>query len=155
MKFKQCIVVFAAATIVMAASGDGLANDEDLEVTITVVGEDEDPQTVFEVISLPASAAPKATENSQRGLETANQARENGKAFGQAKADEAKEKGKAAKNNASNAAANAADQNQENIKDIVSSKVPEAAQGRIPTDVLNAIKDKHKPEPPDRGRGNN
>jgi len=154
MKIKHYLILYAAIAVMLASSPVS-ANDEDLEITITVVGEGEDPQAAFEIISLPFSAAAEANENNQQGLETANQARENGKAFGQAKADEAKEKGKAAKNNANNAAANAAAQNQENIKDIVSSKVPEAAQDRIPADVLDAIKDKHKPDPSERGRGNN
>ena len=155
MRYKDYLKLIIAIPLVSLAPAFALANDDDLEITITVVGENEDPQTAFEIISLPTPAESTANENSQQGVDTANQVRENGKAFGQAKAEAAKDKGKAAKNNANNAAANATSQNQENIKDIVSSKVPEAAQGHIPADVLNAIKDKHKPDPPGRGRGNN
>lgn len=151
--FNSSVRFFSIPLLVLLAplvwaDGDGL------DVTITVVGEDETPEETFEIITLPEVVSGTAVVKSQKGLDTANAAQENGKAFGQSKAEEAKHKGEAAKNNAKNAVENASSQNQENIKDSVSSRIPEVAQDHIPQDVLDAINKDRKPELPPRERGN-
>ncbi len=59
--------------------------------TITVVAEDATPEDVVSNITLPAKASAKAVEQSKKGLDTANSAREVG---GNATAAEAREQGR-------------------------------------------------------------
>jgi len=71
--------------------GVAAADDKPLDVTISVVSSPEDlPDAVTRTIELPGAAAEIARERSQKGLDTANQARELGREFGQAVAEEAK-----------------------------------------------------------------
>jgi hypothetical protein len=83
------IVLFAVAGFFLTAVT--LADDRPLDVTISVVRSPHDlPAAVTKTIELPAAAADIAREHSSKGLSTANQAREDGRAFGQSIADEAK-----------------------------------------------------------------
>jgi len=71
--------------------GVAAADDKPLDVTISVVSSPEDlPDAVTKKIELPGSAAGVAVERSEKGLDTANQARQHGREFGQAVAEEAK-----------------------------------------------------------------
>lgn len=67
------------------------AGDEPLDVTISVVQSPNDlPAAVTKTIELPAAASDVARDRSGKGQDTANQARESGRAFGQGVAEEAK-----------------------------------------------------------------
>ncbi len=71
--------------------GIALADDQPLDVTISVVQSPNDlPAAVTKTIELPAVASDVARERSGKGLDTANQAREFGRTFGQGIAEEAK-----------------------------------------------------------------
>ena len=84
--------LFLAAVFLAAVA---MADDEPLDVTITVVDSPADlPAAVTKTIELPAAAADHAQERAQHGLDTANQARALGREFGQSIAEEAKTKGK-------------------------------------------------------------
>lgn len=66
--------------------------DEILEPTIALLPEDADlPDAVTNAIELPEVASAEAIERSTKGLETANLAREDGRAFGEAAAAAAQE----------------------------------------------------------------
>lgn len=72
-------------------AGIAMADDKPLDVTISVVQSPNDlPAAVTKTIELPAAASDVARERSAKGLDTANQAREHGRAFGQGIAGEAK-----------------------------------------------------------------
>jgi len=74
--------------------GVAAADDKPLDVTISVVSSPDDlPDAVTKTIELPGTASDVAVERSGKGLETANQARERGREFGQAVAEEAKARG--------------------------------------------------------------
>ena len=151
MKLKDIVVYSSLITLGTGVSNLGWADDTDLDdVTITVVDEDDTPETAFELIALPVNASATGVANSQKGVDTANAARADGKAFGQATAEAAKSKSEEAKDNATHAAEDAANQHLESIKDLVSSKVPDVAQDKIPTDVLDSVDEKHRPDPPNR-----
>ncbi len=65
--------------------------DQPLDVTIQVVNSPADlPAAVTKTIELPAAASDVARDHAAKGLDTANQARERGREFGQAIAEEAK-----------------------------------------------------------------
>lgn len=71
--------------------GVAMADDQTLDVTISVVQSPNDlPASVTKTIELPPAASEIARERSEKGLGTANQARESGRAFGQGIAEEAK-----------------------------------------------------------------
>lgn len=71
--------------------GSAMADDQPLDVTISVVQSPSDlPASVTKTIELPPAASDVARERSEKGLGTANQARESGRAFGQEIAEEAK-----------------------------------------------------------------
>lgn len=73
--------------------GIAAADDRPLDVTISVVDSPGDlPDAVTKTITLPdaALASDVAQERSAKGLETANQARELGREFGQSVAEDAK-----------------------------------------------------------------
>lgn len=72
-------------------AGIAMADDKPLDVTISVVQSPNDlPAAVTKTIELPAAASDVARERSAKGLDTANQAREFGRDFGQGIAEEAK-----------------------------------------------------------------
>lgn len=84
---KSGIIVVA----MFSCAGVALADDQPLDVTISVVQSPNDlPAAVTKTIELPAAASDVARDRSGKGLGTANQARESGRAFGQGIAEEAK-----------------------------------------------------------------
>lgn len=109
-------------------SGAQAAQSTELDITLTVVGEDEDAEDVVEPIALPERASQVAVEHSASGLATANAARENGREFGQATAEQARERG-------SENAENALTQARENVKD----NIPEGRLDNIPENVRDNI----------------
>lgn len=87
MMRKSGLVV---AVLLLLPAGAALA-DQPLDVTIRVVSSPADlPAAVTKTIELPAAASDVARDRAAKGLDTANQARELGREFGQAIADEAK-----------------------------------------------------------------
>lgn len=81
--------ILAVATFLFV--GIALADDKPLDVTISVIQSPNDlPAAVTKTIELPAAASDVARERSGKGLDTANQAREFGRSFGQGVAEEAK-----------------------------------------------------------------
>jgi hypothetical protein len=87
MHKKAGIAVVAAFLFVGAA----MADDEPLDVTISVVQSPNDlPAAVTKTIELPPTASAIGGQNSSNGLSTANQARALGRTFGQDVATEAK-----------------------------------------------------------------
>lgn len=157
MNTKTIFPFFVSLTLACCYTSVSLADDdgEDLDVTITVVDEDDSAETAFTLITLPEQASATGVENSQKGIDTANLAREDGQAFGQATAEAAKNNGEEAKSNTLNVAADASNQNQESIKDLISSKVPDVAQDLIPGDVLDAVDQRRQPELPPQVPGQN
>lgn len=84
------------AAALVTGIGIAVADDQPpLDVTITVVESPADlPAAVTTTIPLPPSAAARAHERGQPGLDTADQAHTLGRTFGQNIADEAKTKSK-------------------------------------------------------------
>ena len=81
--------IIAVATFLFV--GIAMADDKPLDVTISVVQSPNDlPAAVTKTIELPVAASDVGRERSAKGLDTANQARELGRTFGQGIADEAK-----------------------------------------------------------------
>ena len=79
------------ATAMYLFVGFAMADDQPLDVTIRVIQSPNDlPAAVTRTIELPVAASDLARERSRKGLDTANQARESGRAFGQSIADEAR-----------------------------------------------------------------
>lgn len=95
--FIVVVTGFAPVTLSWAA-------DNDLDVTITVVDEGEDPESAFALIALPPQAAQTAVDNNENGINTANAVQQDGKESGEAATEAAKQKREAAKSSAKNAA---------------------------------------------------
>jgi hypothetical protein len=91
---KEFAYLAVGALIALPASG--WAQQQDLEVTISVVPADAAPQGVTGEIMLPEKASPQAQESSAFGLGIANQAREMrgelGRQFGKDTSDAARER---------------------------------------------------------------
>jgi hypothetical protein len=86
--YKKSGMIAVAALLYV---GSALAGDQPLDVTISVVQSPNDlPAAVTKTIELPVAASDVGRERSAKGLDTANQAREFGRTFGQGIADEAK-----------------------------------------------------------------
>jgi hypothetical protein len=85
-------VVLMAAAAMLAAPMAYAADDELDDVEMDVVEADGTPNDAStKVLALPESASDTAREHAQRGLDTANSAREDGAAFGEATAEAARE----------------------------------------------------------------
>jgi hypothetical protein len=87
------IPVFLFAAIAFAAAPMAQAQDDGLEgVEMDVMDAEGTPNDAStRVLALPEAASDTARENAQRGLDTANSARENGAAFGEATSEAARE----------------------------------------------------------------
>lgn len=87
MKHKMifALILLLASWAIPAAYAD--EGDED---TIVVIEEDGTPEDVVNVISLPERASDMARQRAASGQETANAAKEFGRDFGQAKAEESR-----------------------------------------------------------------
>ncbi len=82
--------LFSVAALLLALSGAVLA--EDLDVTLTILEDEDMSEEVFvNEIALPFQAVEKARENAARGIDTSNQARQQGREFGAERAREARE----------------------------------------------------------------
>jgi hypothetical protein len=76
-------------------AGVAMADDQPLDVTISVVQSPDDlPAAVTKIIALPDAASDVARERSGKGMDTANQAREFGRTLGQGISEEAKSRGR-------------------------------------------------------------
>lgn len=64
--------------------------DDETEDTMTVVEEGQTPEDVVHTLALPEDASDQARESAAFGLDTANRAREDGRAFGQEMAERAR-----------------------------------------------------------------
>ena len=82
--------LFSVAALLLALSRAVLA--EDLDVTLTILEDEDMSEEVFvNEIALPIQAVEKARENAARGIDTSNQARQQGREFGAERAREARE----------------------------------------------------------------
>ena len=82
--------LFSVAALLFALSGAVLA--EDLDVTLSILEDEDMSEEVFvNEIALPIQAVEKARENAARGIDTSNQARQQGREFGAERAREARE----------------------------------------------------------------
>jgi hypothetical protein len=94
---KRFVSIAIGTFIAVALPGAGWAQQQDLEVTISVVPADAAADAATKVIELPASASDQGRESSAFGLGIANKAREMrgelGREFGQAVSDAASQHG--------------------------------------------------------------
>lgn len=82
--------LFSVVALLLALSGAVLADD--LDVTLTILEDEDVSEEVFvNEIALPFQAVEKARENATRGIDTSNQARQQGREFGAERAREARE----------------------------------------------------------------
>ena len=86
-KFLFCLIAAAAVLAAPAAWADDLSGVE-MDV-MDAKGTPNDAST--KVLALPEEASDTAREHAQKGLDTANTAREDGRAFGEATADAARD----------------------------------------------------------------
>lgn len=114
-------------------------------VTMQVLEEGEEADELFERIELPEDASEQARESARQGLDIANAARAGGREFGQAVADEARERGGAEA--ADEARAAARDQMGDDISRGDLDSLPEQARENIPEEVRERIRNR-----PGRGR---
>lgn len=94
----KSIVLYAVGTVIaFALPAAGWAQQQDLEVTISVVPANAAADAATKVIELPDTASPQAQESSAFGLGVANKAREMrgelGREFGQAVSEAASQHG--------------------------------------------------------------
>lgn len=119
-------------------------------VTMQVLEEGEDTDELFERIELPEDASDQARESAQRGLDTANAARAGGRDFGQAVAEEARQRGGA------EAADEARDAARDQLGDDIArgdlENLPQQARDNIPEEVKERIR--NRPGRGGRGGGN-
>ena len=89
---RKLYVFLIAATAILAAPV-AYAQEDDLEdVEMDVMDANGTPNDAStRILALPEEASDTAREHAQHGLDTANSAREDGAAFGQATADAARE----------------------------------------------------------------
>lgn len=95
MKLRNLLYPFLIASF--ASYGAGVLaqdNEDELDTTMDVAEEGEAPDNATEPLALPEDASEQGVESSAEGLETANEAREKGREFGEATAEEAREQGR-------------------------------------------------------------
>lgn len=119
-----------------------LANENDDDpVTMQAMEESDDPDEIFEQIELPEVASEVAVEASEHGLATANAAREDGREFGQSRAEEARERA----GDAGEAGESALDEARDGIAGDMArgdfDNLPEQARENIPEEVQDRIRD--------------
>lgn len=119
-------------------------------VTMQVLEEGEDTDELFERIELPEDASEQARESAQQGLDIANAARAGGREFGQAVAEEARQRGGA--ETADEARASARDQMGDDIARGDLENLPQQARDNIPEEVKERIR--NRPGRGGRGGGN-
>ena len=84
-----------AAALIIGPVGQVVADD--LDVTMEVVGEHASEERIARELRLPEAADQTAEETSREGLETAGEARERGRDFGQDRAESARQRGEEAR----------------------------------------------------------
>lgn len=84
--------VFTLTLIFSLFAWPAMAQEDDLDVTLSVVeDEGEAEEQLVNDIELPADADEQAQENAAFGLDTANQARQQGREFGEERAEQGQE----------------------------------------------------------------
>lgn len=124
-----------------------LAADDD--VTMMVVEEGETADRVLAPIELPEAAAEEGVTNSAEGLATANEAREKGREFGEARAAEGRERGEQAREAAAENAENARDRIKDDVARGALENIPDNVRDNIPDNVRDRVPDNVPP----RGNG--
>jgi len=138
MKLGTCIYPFVIAALATYGGPLLAQQGDDLDITMTVVDEDAEPDTAVEPIVLPDSAALQAVESSAQGLATANEARERGREFGQDTAEAARERGTEARESA-------AERVRDNIPTNALENIPENIRDNIPADVRDRLSEPGRP----------
>jgi hypothetical protein len=87
-------LIMLAAILLVCASASYAAESDVPDITMTVLESEEAAERVVSEIQLPEKASPVAKEKAAKGLETANEARQRGREFGQERAEQAREQGK-------------------------------------------------------------
>lgn len=90
---KNWTVLLASGVFALSLSFAATAQEDDLELDVVEEGETEDE--MVNRLELPESASDEGRESSALGLDTANEARERGREFGQERAEEARERAQA------------------------------------------------------------
>ncbi len=91
---KNWMTLLAAGVFALSVSFAATAEENDVELDLLDEGEIEDD--MVNRLELPESASDQGRESSRHGLDTATEARERGREFGQERAAEARERGQAA-----------------------------------------------------------
>lgn len=98
MKMIQPSLSTATALIIFAAilsvySSLAFAGEDEVpDVTMSVLESEAEVERVISEIQLPQAASPMAQERAASGLDTANEARERGREFGQERAEQARDR---------------------------------------------------------------
>lgn len=87
---KHALLLALLLTFGFFTSQAAFADQHD---SMTTVDETSQPEN----LALPETASPEAQENARQGLDTANEARERGREFGQERAEEARSRGQEAR----------------------------------------------------------
>jgi hypothetical protein len=82
---------FQVALVLVLGLMLGSVAHADDDLTMDAVGLDEQPEALLNTIALPEEASEEAVENAAFGLDTANQARELGREFGERMAEDARD----------------------------------------------------------------
>lgn len=149
MNLRHLIYPLTVAVFTLAG-GNALAQEiDDLDVTMNLVEEGEELANVMEPIVLPNFAAPQGVENSAFGLASANDARNQGREFGQGRAEEARLRGEEARTAAADNAEEALTRARQNVKDRIPAdgleNIPDNILDNIPTDVRDRIPGRGRP----------
>lgn len=121
-------------------------------VTMQILAEGEDPDEIIERIELPTDASAEGVEASRGGLDTASAARADGRAFGEAVADEARQRGgDEAADSADQARANARDQIADDMARGDLDDLPEQVRENIPEEAQERIRQRGRGRPGDGG----
>lgn len=99
MKIKSSVAMIL--TLGLLGASPLYAQDED---TMIVIDDETTIDEVTNVLELPEDASAEAVENSAFGVDTANRAREDGRAFGEQQAAEARSRGQEARETAGESA---------------------------------------------------
>lgn len=140
MKRRYIYYFFIAAVIgsysgVAAAQPNDNADNADLDVTMEVMGEGQGPDRAMETIELPEAAAEQGVESSAKGLETANEAREQKRELGRERAQETRQYREEVRREVGEDAEQARDRVEQNIRD----DVPRDRMEDMPDDVRDNV----------------
>jgi hypothetical protein len=124
-KTKWLSLVLASALL----AGNAYAEDEQPadDVTMEVLDDEAAPEDIISLIQLPDDASDTARENAAKGLETANAARADGRAFGQSMAELRGEHGREIGESAREAAADIANEARQSASDAAAEARQNAA----------------------------